>query len=64
MDLRCGQGVKFAELDLEGGVIKVKCRHPQCGAERGVVIIHDFDLRSGNPLATHKYKDPAIRKGG
>lgn len=62
MDLRCENGIKFGELFVEERLLDVKCRSSRCGAERGVVVIHRFDLGSGNLLATKRFKDPAIRK--
>jgi hypothetical protein len=59
--LRCDNGILFGILD--GGIFKVKCRSKRCGARVGAVIIHDFDVHSGNLLSTHKYRDPARREG-
>lgn len=61
MDLRCSSGIKFAEL--EGDVLSVKCRSRICGAERGTVVIHEFDIRSGQELRTRIFRDPAVRGG-
>jgi hypothetical protein len=62
MDLRCGNGIKFGEVLPEEGVIEVKCRSRRCGHEAGSVVIHRFDLRTGELQRTLKFKDPAYRK--
>ena len=61
MDLRCENGIKFAELDA--GVLSVKCRSRLCGAKPGVVVIHEFDVVSGEKLRTRVFRDPAVRGG-
>jgi hypothetical protein len=58
MDLRC-------ESKLHGKVddehfIEFKCSSRFCGARPGVVVIHRFDLVTGE-RSTRKFKDP--RKG-
>lgn len=58
MDLRC-KSVKHAEI--YENTIEVKCRSRMCGAEKGVVVIHVFDLETKVLLDTKKYKEP-IRK--
>jgi len=63
MDIRCSNGIKFAELDLESGVLSVKCRSRICGAERGSVVIHEFDVFTGQELRTRTFRDPAVRGG-
>jgi hypothetical protein len=61
MDLRCENGIKFAELD--GNVLSVKCRSRLCGAKPGTVVIHEFDTTSGDQLRTRVFRDPAVRGG-
>lgn len=59
MDLRC-EAKKHGELD--DGVIEVKCSSRFCGAGPGVVVIHRFDVSTGELVSTHRFKDPT-RKG-
>lgn len=56
-DLRCTNGILFARLG--GGVIEVKCRSRRCGYEPGVVVLHRFDVLTGEIMGTEIFKDPA-----
>lgn len=59
MDLRC-------EHKLHGrvnhGVLEVMCRSALCGKRPGVVVMHYFDLRTGE-MTTRKYKEPNPKEG-
>lgn len=61
MEIRCDNGILFGRL--EDGVLEVKCRSRRCGHEAGVVVIHQFDLMTGELKGTLKFKDPANTKG-
>lgn len=54
-ELRCGGTMhgKLDDLRLE-----VKCNRRSCGAGRGVVVLHTFDLTTGELIGTSKYADP------
>lgn len=54
MDVRC-PNKKHAEL--VNGIIEVKCQSSFCGAARGVVVLHRFNL-SGELLETKRFRDP------
>lgn len=56
MDLRC-DNIKFAEI-VAPGVIEMKCRSARCGAQKGVVVIHGFDVVNNKLLYTKRFKDP------
>jgi hypothetical protein len=43
---------------LDGGIVEVKCRNGQCGARRGVVVLHRFDGRTGQLVETLRFRDP------
>ena len=58
IELRCPNGIKFAELT--GEFIEVKCRSRRCGARPGVVVIHRF-THQGSFIETKQYRDPAFR---
>jgi hypothetical protein len=60
MDLRCGNGILFGTV--EDGVLEVKCRSNRCGHEAGSVVLHRFDLMTGELQGTLKFKNPANRK--
>lgn len=61
--VRCDNGILFGYL--EDGVLEVKCKSDRCAdRQRGVVVIHRFDVVSGDLLATSRYRDPATRKEG
>lgn len=56
MDLRCPHGIKFGDLD--DGVIEVKCRSARCGAGFGVVVLHQFNVVTGEFVGTKRFRDP------
>jgi hypothetical protein len=62
VELRCDNGIKFGELEYS--VLQVKCRSARCGAGRGVVVIHSFDLLTGKMVGTDRYRDPVIVEEG
>lgn len=55
MDLRC-EGTLHGRV--EDNIFEVKCHRRMCGHKPGVVVIHVFDLTSGDLLETKKYADP------
>jgi len=60
--LRCDSQILFGIL--EDSVLEVKCKSDRCADRvKGAVVIHRFDIHSGNLLETLKYKDPATKKG-
>jgi hypothetical protein len=59
--LRC-QSKKHAEL-ISDHVIEVKCSSRFCGARRGVVVLHRFNLTTGE-MTTRKFSEPPRRKEG
>lgn len=60
MDLRCG-AKKHGEL--ADSLVEIKCSSRFCGAAAGVVVIHRFDVTTGELVDTRQFKDPARRKG-
>lgn len=56
MDLRCPNGIKFAELN--DGLIEVKCRSSRCGASAGTVVLHQFHPVTGELVHTKRYREP------
>jgi hypothetical protein len=64
MDLRCDNGILFGQILPEEGLLEVKCRSRRCGHGDGEVVLHRFDLQTGELQGTLKFKQPAIRKEG
>lgn len=54
-DLRCGSK-KHGET-IDDHTVEVKCSSKFCGAGPGVVVLHRFDILSGDST-TRVYKDP------
>jgi hypothetical protein len=55
-ELRCGttmHGRMLSDHELE-----VKCKRRACGHKPGVVVLHVFDIRTGNLVSTKRYADP------
>lgn len=64
MELRCDNGILFGVILPEEGLLEVKCRSRRCGHEAGVVVLHRFDLKTGEPKGTLQFKNPSMRKEG
>lgn len=65
VELRCPNGIKFAEL-LDG-VIEVKCRSNRCGAGEGIIVLHQFDAATGEFKGTKRFREmkaPSSNEGG
>lgn len=60
MDLRC-PAKKHGEL--QDDVLEIKCDSRFCGAGPGVVVIHRFDVNTGELVETRRFKDPRKEKG-
>lgn len=58
-ELRCGSTM---HAKLDGFHLKVRCGRRSCGAKRGVVIIHTFDLNTGKLIDTTGYADPIVKE--
>lgn len=55
IELRCGKRLHGVLTD--DGVLEVACRSALCGHEPGVLVIHRFDVSTGEFLDTKRYKD-------
>lgn len=55
-DIRCNSK-KHAEL-INPQIIEVKCNSRFCGAEPGIVVIHQFNTTTGALVSTNTYKNP------
>ena len=61
IELRCG-GTMHGKLDIHDGKLEVKCGRRGCGAGRGVVVLHTFDLETGEMVGTRKFADPVKKE--
>ena len=59
-DLRC-ESKKHGVL-IDSNTLEIKCDSRFCGAKRGVVVLHWFDVQTGAMIKTMQYKNP-IKKG-
>lgn len=57
MEIRCDHK-KHAELVPETETLEIKCQSRFCGAAPGVVVIHEFNTRTGEHVRTRSFKDP------
>lgn len=57
VELRCA-GTMHAKLDIADGKLEVKCGRRGCGATRGVVVLHTFDVTTGHMVGTKRFADP------
>jgi hypothetical protein len=61
-ELRCREGKLFGVV-VEG-VLEVRCQSKFCPPHPGVVVIHRFDLETGERLEDKRYKTPPKRTKG
>lgn len=54
-ELRCA-GTMHGKLD--NGILEIKCRRRSCGHGEGVVVLHRFDIHTGNLIDTKRFADP------
>lgn len=67
MELRCEGNILHALVIEEDeqkpqGVIEFRCRSKFCGKTPHQVVLHRFDLETGE-CQTRRYKDPHQQKG-
>lgn len=56
MELRC-PAKKHGEVIIPGaGVLEVSCDSRYCGKRAGVIVLHKFDISSGELIDTKLYK--------
>jgi hypothetical protein len=58
-ELRCEQGLLHG-IVLPDGTLEVKCHSRFCGHMPGVVVLHRFDVHTGE-VTTRRYRDPAVQ---
>jgi putative transposon-encoded protein len=60
MDIRCPHR-KFGEVtEFSGksGRIEIACPSRWCGKRTGVVVIHTFNLKTGELIGTRQFRSP------
>jgi hypothetical protein len=63
IELRCDK--RLHGVLTEGGLLDVSCRSALCGHRDGIVVIHSFDVDTGELIATKKYRDyPTVKEQG
>jgi succinate dehydrogenase/fumarate reductase-like Fe-S protein len=67
MELRCEGNILHALVIEEDeqkpqGVIEFRCRSKFCGKSSNQVVLHRFDLETGE-CHTRRYKDPHQQRG-
>lgn len=58
MDIRCSNKLHARMVEDGSGVIEVACDSRWCGKKSGVVVLHRFDLTTGQLLETLKFRSP------
>lgn len=61
MDVRCDNKLHAV---LDGSVLEVRCNSRWCGKRPGVVVIHRFNILTGELIETLRYKDPVRPEKG
>ena len=54
--IRCPSRIVGKIVD---GRFEVKCRAKRCGASSGVIVLHYFDLLSGDLVQTRTFREPS-----
>lgn len=59
-ELRCPSRIQG--IITSSGLLEIKCRSKACGARRGVVVLHYFNLLGGEltPVKTTVLNDPVV----
>lgn len=55
-DLRCP--AKLHGILVADSVIEVRCRSRFCGYQPGVIVLHQFDIHTGELKDTLRFQDP------
>lgn len=62
VDLRCEGNTLHGRVTDEN-TIEVKCKRRRCGHRPGVVVLHTFDIHTGELLSTKLWANPKPQKG-
>jgi hypothetical protein len=59
VELRCPANLLCGIVEgPASGRLEVKCRGKWCGHQKGTVVLHTFDLGTGEIVSTRKFSDP------
>lgn len=61
IELRCGKTM-HGKLSIREGRLEVKCGRRGCGAGRGIVVLHTFDIHTGEMVGTKRFADPVKKE--
>jgi hypothetical protein len=65
MELRCDSRILHGIMVTEGsGVLEIPCRSRWCGKRPGVVVLHRFNVCSGELIETLRFSEPELSKEG
>lgn len=53
--IRCGNRKHFDVAAGSVGVARIYCRDKRCGASRAVIVMHEFDLTTGELTNTYRF---------
>lgn len=56
-DLRCGGNTIHGRM-LNDHTLEVKCKRRACGVKPGVIVLHEFDIRTGKLIQTRQFANP------
>jgi hypothetical protein len=56
VEIRCPSRIHGIVRD---GELEVKCKSSHCGAGKGVVVLHYFDLLTGEATRTRTFREPS-----
>jgi len=59
--LRC-EGTLHGVLSDDHMALEVKCHHRRCGYAKGIIVLHTFDLATGQLVQTRRFREPQPRK--
>lgn len=62
VDLKCPHRARHAVLYPEENFVEMKCDRSHCGAGRGRVVLHRWNLTTGEPMETLRFAEPPRRK--
>lgn len=61
MELRCDHGILHGTIG-EFGLIEFRCRSKRCGHEPGVIVIHKFNVLTGQMVQTSLFAEPIMER--
>lgn len=62
VDLSCPNRSRHAVLYPELGVVEVKCDRSHCGSGKGKVVLHRYNIQTGELTETLRFADPTPRR--